>query len=151
MYAPCSHRPNLIVTCTLRYDQVHMLFWLAKDLSWNLDNISMWFLFLFPTILLGMDYLYLSWQVEVQSSERVLLSKYFKALGTVLHVYACRPLFSECDSRHSTLCSTSFVGDGQHGLGYRRVFLFRLRRAFENVVQVSSVQVFMFLTAKPEC
>lgn len=43
-----------------QYENIHTLFWLCKDLAWNLDNISMWFVFLFPTVLVAVDLLWVS-------------------------------------------------------------------------------------------
>lgn len=39
-----------------QYENIHMFFWLAKDLAWNETNISLWLLFLIPTILVSTDY-----------------------------------------------------------------------------------------------
>ena len=43
-----------------QYENVHMLFWCAKDLAWNRNNTSMWFVFLWPTVLVAADFLYIS-------------------------------------------------------------------------------------------
>jgi hypothetical protein len=39
-----------------QYENVHTLFWIAKDLAWNEENISLWCLFLIPTIGISADY-----------------------------------------------------------------------------------------------
>lgn len=43
-----------------QYENVHMYFWIAKDLSWNQSNKLMWLLFLGPTLFLSADYIFLS-------------------------------------------------------------------------------------------
>ena len=55
-----------------QYENIHTLFWLCKDLAWNLDNISMWFVFLFPTVLVAVDLLWVSLcgKVRVESLPR---------------------------------------------------------------------------------
>jgi hypothetical protein len=48
-----------------QYENVHMIFWLTKDLAWNLSNISLWWLCLVPTFMLATDFLYISSHTEV--------------------------------------------------------------------------------------
>mmetsp|Transcript_13526 Transcript_13526/g.12248 ORF Transcript_13526/g.12248 Transcript_13526/m.12248 type:complete len:368 (-) Transcript_13526:24-1127(-) len=43
-----------------QYENIHTMFWLAKDLAWNLNNTSLWFIFLIPTILLSLDFIIVS-------------------------------------------------------------------------------------------
>jgi len=43
-----------------QYENIHTLFWLCKDLAWNRNNISMWFVFLWPTVGIAGDLLYAS-------------------------------------------------------------------------------------------
>lgn len=49
-----------------QYENIHTLFWLCKDLAWNRSNISMWFVFLFPTVLIAIDFLYVAMLGEVR-------------------------------------------------------------------------------------
>jgi lysylphosphatidylglycerol synthetase-like protein (DUF2156 family) len=39
-----------------QYENIHMMFWLAKDLAWNETKIILWFLFLVPTIAASTDF-----------------------------------------------------------------------------------------------
>jgi hypothetical protein len=48
-----------------QYENLHMFFWLSKDLAWNRNNKAMWFTFLVPTVVLSVDYLILSYKNEV--------------------------------------------------------------------------------------
>ena len=48
-----------------QYENVHMMFWAAKDLAWNTDNLSLWMLSLIPTFFLAMDYFIISYHCEV--------------------------------------------------------------------------------------
>jgi hypothetical protein len=48
-----------------QYENVHMIFWLTKDLAWNLNNPTLWFLCLVPTMLLAIDFLHISYTNEV--------------------------------------------------------------------------------------
>jgi hypothetical protein len=43
------------------YEYLHMLCWLAKDLSWNLESKTAWALALIPTFFIGLDFMYQSW------------------------------------------------------------------------------------------
>jgi len=43
-----------------QYENIHTLFWLSKDLAWNRNNISMWFVFLWPTVGIAADLLWAS-------------------------------------------------------------------------------------------
>ena len=44
-----------------QYENLHTLFWVAKDFAWNRMDIIPWFVFLVPTILVAADMLYLSY------------------------------------------------------------------------------------------
>jgi hypothetical protein len=38
-----------------QYENLHMLFWISKDLAWNRLNLSLWLVCLFPTIFISAD------------------------------------------------------------------------------------------------
>lgn len=64
-YDDGSMKPRFSYFKTFRqYESVHMLFWLSKDLAWNRNNISLWFLMLIPTFGLALDYFSMSLNVE---------------------------------------------------------------------------------------
>ena len=43
-----------------QYENLHMLFWIAKDLAWNRLYFSLWLTFMIPTILIAADFIYIS-------------------------------------------------------------------------------------------
>eukprot|EP01038_Epipyxis_sp_PR26KG_P007643 gene7643-10403_t len=43
-----------------QYENLHMLFWIAKDLAWNINNLQLWLLCLVPTIIIAADFLFIS-------------------------------------------------------------------------------------------
>lgn len=43
-----------------QYENLHMLFWIAKDLAWNRLQLTMWVLCVIPTVLLALDFIYIS-------------------------------------------------------------------------------------------
>lgn len=54
-------RPRFSYFRTFRqYENLHMFFWLSKDLCWNRNFIAMWFLCLVPTVLLAADFFFIS-------------------------------------------------------------------------------------------
>jgi hypothetical protein len=49
-------RPRCSVFRNFRqYENLHMLFWICKDLAWNRLNLPLWLLFLFPTMFISAD------------------------------------------------------------------------------------------------
>jgi hypothetical protein len=65
-----------------QYENLHMLFWIAKDLAWNLVNLSFWLFCLVPAVLLALDFIYIS--VTTKSEVWSLLRKF---AIIVLHSY----------------------------------------------------------------
>jgi hypothetical protein len=60
-YDDGQYKPRFKYFRTFRqYENLHMLFWLAKDLAWNRTNIVMWFICLVPTVLVAADFLIIS-------------------------------------------------------------------------------------------
>ena len=43
-----------------RYENLHMVFWIAKDLAWNRLNLYMWAFFLLPTLYIAADFIYIA-------------------------------------------------------------------------------------------
>ena len=43
-----------------RYENLHMVFWIAKDLAWNRLNLYMWVFFLIPTLYIAADFIYIA-------------------------------------------------------------------------------------------
>jgi hypothetical protein len=43
-----------------QYENLHMLFWIAKDLAWNKSFLTFWLVCLVPTILIAGDLLFIS-------------------------------------------------------------------------------------------
>lgn len=43
-----------------QYENLHMLFWIAKDLAWNRLKFEMWIISVIPTILIAADFIYIS-------------------------------------------------------------------------------------------
>ena len=79
-----------------QYENVHTLFWLAKDLAWNRNNISMWFVMLFPTVLVAADLLF----VSIMGKNTIIdLAHYAAGLLWVLGnaVWALGEFFSDSD------------------------------------------------------
>ena len=40
-----------------QYENLHMLFWISKDLAWNRSSLAWWLIFLFPTLFISADLL----------------------------------------------------------------------------------------------
>ena len=54
-------RPRCSVFRSFRqYENLHMLFWILKDLAWNRLQLNTWLLCLFPTLLISVDLLYIA-------------------------------------------------------------------------------------------
>jgi hypothetical protein len=51
-----------------QYENLHMLFWIAKDLAWNKNNLELWLIFLVPTLLMAGDMLLISLYVDSEVS-----------------------------------------------------------------------------------
>ena len=43
-----------------QYENLHMYFWLAKDLAWNRNNLAMWSVLLGPAVFLAGDFFFIS-------------------------------------------------------------------------------------------
>jgi hypothetical protein len=43
-----------------QYENLHMYFWLAKDLCWNRSNLILWFVMLVPAVFLAADFFFIS-------------------------------------------------------------------------------------------
>jgi hypothetical protein len=43
-----------------QYENLHMLFWIAKDLAWNRMALPLWLLSLVPTLLISADFIIIS-------------------------------------------------------------------------------------------
>lgn len=51
-------RPRCVMFKNFRqYENVHMLFWISKDLAWNRNSLFWWLIFLFPTLFISADLL----------------------------------------------------------------------------------------------
>lgn len=48
-----------------QYEHAHTLCWLGKDLSWNQHWPIPWVLCLIPTILIALDFIYVTWSTKV--------------------------------------------------------------------------------------
>ena len=49
-------RPRCSIFRNFRqYENLHMLFWISKDLAWNRLNLSLWLICLIPTIVISAD------------------------------------------------------------------------------------------------
>ena len=54
-------RPRCAVFRSFRqYENLHMLFWISKDLAWNRLQLQMWIVCLLPTLLISADLLFIS-------------------------------------------------------------------------------------------
>eukprot|EP01041_Mallomonas_annulata_P009176 gene9176-19010_t len=60
----------LFVTWT-QYEGLHVLCWLGKDCAWNHMNIIMWYIFLIPTLLVAVDFVWTSLRKKHSVSEQV--------------------------------------------------------------------------------
>ena len=49
------------------YEHVHTLLWLCKDLCWNQDQPIPWVIFIIPTLLVGLDFVYITWNTKVRN------------------------------------------------------------------------------------
>lgn len=47
------------------YEHAHTFFWCGKDLSWNLDLMPMWLIFFIPTLLIGFDFMWVTYKSKV--------------------------------------------------------------------------------------
>jgi hypothetical protein len=60
-YDDGAYQPRFRFLKTFRqYENLHMYFWLIKDLCWNLNFISMWFVMLVPAVFLAGDFFFIS-------------------------------------------------------------------------------------------
>ncbi len=60
-YDDGSLKPRFSCFETFRqYENLHMLFWIAKDLAWNRLNLLLWLFCLVPTVLLAIDFIIIS-------------------------------------------------------------------------------------------
>ena len=60
-YDDGSFQPRFRLLKTFRqYENLHMYFWLIKDLCWNLNFISMWFVMLVPAVFLAGDFFFIA-------------------------------------------------------------------------------------------
>ena len=60
-YDDGSMRPRCGVFRSFRqYENLHMLFWISKDLAWNRSNLFWWVVCLFPTLFISADLLLIS-------------------------------------------------------------------------------------------
>lgn len=57
-----------------RYENVHMLFWIAKDLAWNRESLVIWLLCLVPTLAIAVNFLWIA--ATTPSDVWFLFSKY---------------------------------------------------------------------------
>lgn len=62
------------------YEHLHTLLWLSKDLSWNQSCIPTWILFMIPTFLIALDFIWMTWSTKVM--HRALLAS-LVALTTI--------------------------------------------------------------------
>ena len=71
-------RPRCGVFRSFRqYENLHMLFWISKDLAWNRSNLFWWVVCLFPTLFISADLLLIS--LTSNSAVRAFDSKCFPA------------------------------------------------------------------------
>lgn len=49
------------------YEHIHTFFWCGKDLAWNLDIMPMWILFFIPTLLIGFDFMWVTYKSKVRN------------------------------------------------------------------------------------
>lgn len=60
-YDDGSMRPRCAVFRNFRqYENLHMLFWISKDLAWNRSNLFWWLVCLFPTLFISADLLFIA-------------------------------------------------------------------------------------------
>ena len=55
-----------------QYENVHMMFWLAKDLAWNRSNIGLWVGCLVPTIFVATDLAVISYHCKVSLNNLII-------------------------------------------------------------------------------
>ena len=105
-----------------QYENIHTLFWICKDLAWNRNNISMWFVFLWPTVGIASDLLYVSLNGKVRACACLVCLDVFFA-----HPCSPPPLITGHDDRRRALCRRFAVGSRQRCVGIGRVFHRRRR------------------------
>ncbi len=54
-----------------QYEHMHTLCWLGKDWSWNQLNPYTWVIFLIPTVLIAIDFIYTTWNTHVMAIDTV--------------------------------------------------------------------------------
>lgn len=42
------------------YERMHIVFWLGKDCAWNTLNKTMWIIFVVPTFIFALDYVFMT-------------------------------------------------------------------------------------------
>jgi hypothetical protein len=47
------------------YEHLHTLLWLSKDLSWNQGSPIPWVIFMVPTLLIAVDFIWMTWSTKV--------------------------------------------------------------------------------------
>jgi hypothetical protein len=58
------------------YEHLHTLLWLCKDLSWDLASPLSWVVFIIPTFLIALDFIWMTWSTHVRDTIP-LLTLYF--------------------------------------------------------------------------
>lgn len=93
-----------------QYEHAHTLFWLGKDWSWNSLDPYSWPIFLIPTVLIAVDFIYVTWNKKVAG-----IVCYVDVSASFNSIYEFNCLYTEWtvdDDRLCTLCCTTFVGFG---------------------------------------
>eukprot|EP01032_Pedospumella_encystans_P019356 gene19356-22006_t len=49
------------------YEHIHTFFWCGKDLAWNLDIMPMWLIFFIPTLLIGFDFMWVTYKSKTMA------------------------------------------------------------------------------------
>ena len=55
-----SSTTSLLCWSNSHYEDLHVLFWLGKDTAWNHLNLVLWYLFLVPTLLVAVEFVWSS-------------------------------------------------------------------------------------------
>jgi hypothetical protein len=63
------------------YEHLHTLFWLGKDLSWNIVNPYSWVICMVPTFLIGADFIYMAFTADVRIAGHVEFF-FFRSIST---------------------------------------------------------------------
>jgi hypothetical protein len=76
-YDDGSLQPRLSLFHGFRqYENLHMLFWIAKDLSWNTLNLPFWVLSMGLTVLLALDFICITVAAITQHDALTEVSSY---------------------------------------------------------------------------